>query len=71
MPALLGVAEGEREPLASDRRLGAGLGRMRRDERGLRQDRLPLLAERDQVVAVGTVAVKEDDELPRGLSAKR
>ena len=51
LPALVGVAEGEREPLASDRRLRAGLRRMRRDESGLRQDRLPLPPECDQVVA--------------------
>ena len=32
-PALVRIAEGEREPLLADRRLAAGLRRMRGDER--------------------------------------
>ena len=35
------VGAGKREPLAADRRLAAGLGRMRRDEGGVGQDRRP------------------------------
>ncbi len=36
-PALVGIAESQREPLPSDRRLPAWLGRMRRDEGCVRQ----------------------------------
>ncbi len=61
-PALVGIAEGEPEPLPADRRLPAGLGRMRRDEGGVRQDRLPGAADIDQVVAVGAIAVQENHE---------
>ena len=64
-PALVRVAEGEGEPLPAHRRHPAGLGRMRGDEGGVREPALPLPADLDQVVAVGAVAVQEDDELLR------
>ena len=66
-PALVRIAEGQRKPLPPDRRLAAGLRRMRRDERGVRQQRLPGAADVDQVVAVGAVAVQEHDQ-PLGLA---
>ena len=53
----------EREPLPAHRRAGAALGRVRRDEGGVRQQRAPLLAELDQILAVGAVAVQEHHEL--------
>src|SRR5690606_26920672 len=55
-------AEGQREPLAADRRLAAGLRRMGRDEGGFRQQTLPGAAEIDEVVAVGAIAVKENHQ---------
>ena len=61
-----GAAQGE--PLPAHRRSGAALGRVRRDERRLGRQRAPLLAERDQVVAVGAVAVQENHELPSGAA---
>ena len=64
-PALVGIAEGQREPLPADRRLAAGLRRVRRDEGGVRQQALPGAADLDQVVAVGAIAVQEHDELAR------
>ena len=67
-PALVGIAERQREPLPADRRLAAGLGRMRRHERGVRQHRLPGAADVDQVVAVGAIAVQEHHEA-LGLAA--
>ena len=38
---------------------------MRRDEGGIGQELLPLLADLDEVVAVCAIAVQEDDELLR------
>src|SRR5579862_7193176 len=65
-PALIWIAEGERKPLATDRRLAARLRRMGRYEGRVRQRLLPGAADVDQVVAIGAVAVQEDDKLPRG-----
>ena len=62
-PALVGIAHRERKPLPADRRLAAGLRCVRRDERGVRQQPLPGATDLDQIVAVGAVAVQEDDEL--------
>ena len=45
------------------RRLPARPRRVRRDERGMRQGARPFPPQADQVVAVGTIAVKEHDEL--------
>jgi hypothetical protein len=42
---------------------------MRGDESGLRQNLLPGAADLDQVVAVGAIAMQEDDELLRGTGA--
>lgn len=36
---------------------------MRSDKSGIRQQNLPLFAKGDQVVAVGAIAVQEDDQL--------
>ena len=66
-PALVGIAEGEREPLPADRRLAARLRRMRRHEGGLRQQRLPGAADLDEVVAVGAIAVQEHHQLARAV----
>ena len=52
-------------------RAGAGLGRMRRDEGGVGQQRLPLPADVEEVVAVGAIAVQEDDEAAGGAGAGR
>ena len=59
VPALVRIAEGERNHCRPDRRLAARLGRVRRDEGGVRQQALPGAADVDQVVAVGAVAVQE------------
>ena len=70
-PAFVRIAEGQRKPLPADRRLAARLGRMRRDESGLRQNLLPSAADLDQVVAVGAIAMQEDDELSGRAGAWR
>ncbi len=70
VPAFIGIAEGEREPLPADRRLAAGLRRVRGHEGGLRQESLPGATDIDEVVAVGAIAVQEHDELARGRSAR-
>ena len=70
-PAFIGIAEGEGEPLPPDRRLPARLGRMRRDERRLRQQLLPHPANLDEVVAVGAVAVQKHDQLARRSRQRR
>src|SRR4029079_306332 len=57
------IAERQIEPLPSHRRHAAWLWRMGGDKRGMRQRPRPFAAQRDQVVAVGTIAVKEHDEL--------
>ena len=62
VPALVRRAGEQRKPLPPGRRLAARLGRMRRDERGVRQQPLPGPADVDQVVAVGAIAVQEHDE---------
>ena len=49
--------------LPADRRLTARLRRMRRGECGVRHEDLPRPADLDQVVAVGPIAMQEDDEL--------
>src|SRR5438034_8081207 len=69
-PAFIRIAEGEREPLPADRRLGAGLWRVRGDERGVRQQALPGAADVDEVVAVGAIAVQKHDELARRARAR-
>ena len=49
----------------------AGIGRVRRHEGGVRQQRLPGAADIDEVVAVGAIAMQEDDELARGAARLR
>ena len=71
VPALVRIAEGERKPFAPHRRLSARARRVRRDERRLRQQRLPRPADLDQVVAVGAIAVHEHDQLARGSAFRR
>src|ERR1700733_8464985 len=65
-PALIWIAKGQSKPLASDRRLPASFRGVRRDERRVRQQRLPGAADLDQIVAVGAIAVEKNDELPCG-----
>ena len=55
----------ERKPLPAHRRAAARLRRMRRDERRVGQQRSPLSAKFDQIIAVGAVAVEEDHQLAR------
>src|SRR5215218_4563570 len=69
-PALVRVAEGEGKPLPPSAAHGHQLRRMRRDEGGVRKPALPLPPDLDQVVAIGAVAVKEDDELLRPPGAR-
>ena len=70
-PALARIAERQRKPFAPHRRLPARPRRVRRDEGGVGQQALPGAADIDQVVAVGAVAVQEDDELLRFARARR
>ena len=58
----LEVAQGKREPLPADRRLGAGFRRVRGYEGGVRKDRLERAADIDEVVAVGAIAMQEDHQ---------
>src|SRR5689334_24239229 len=60
---LAGIAEGQVEPLPAQRRHGAALGGVRRDEGRVRQEASPFAAQADQIVAVGAVAMQEHDEL--------
>src|SRR5262249_24999714 len=71
IPALGRIAEGQWEPRAAHRRLSAGTRRMRRDEGGVLQERLPGAADLDQVVAVRAIAVHEHDELARRAVLRR
>src|SRR5262249_27432799 len=69
-PAFVGIAEGQRKPLLADRRLPAWLRRVRRNKRGVRQQRLPRAPDLDEIVAVGAVAVQKHDKLMRGARAR-
>lgn len=62
-PAFIRVGDGQMKPLASPWRMGARLGRVRRDKRRSRQQVAPLLADRDQIVAVCAISVQKDNEL--------
>ncbi len=64
-PAFVWVAHGQTEPLAAAWGLGARLGRVRRDKCRAGHQIPPLLADRDQIVAVGAISVQKDDELFR------
>src|ERR1700730_11797319 len=64
-PAFAWVAHGQTEPLAAARGLGARLGRGRRDKCRAGPQIPPLLADRDQIAAVGAISVQKDDELFR------
>src|ERR1700732_162427 len=64
-PAFVGVAHGQTEPLAAAWGLGAGLGRIRRDKCRAGYQIPPLLADRDQIIAVGAISVQKDNELFR------
>ena len=66
-PAFARVAHRQTEPLASARDLAAGFRRVRRDKGSAGQQISPLLADRDQIVAVGAISVQKDDELIRPL----
>jgi hypothetical protein len=64
-PAFVWVAHGQTEPLAAAWGLGARLGRVRRDKCRAGHQISPLLADRDQIVAVGAISMQKDDELFR------
>ncbi len=65
-----GVAALEAEPLPAERHRLAREWRVRRDKFGIGQQRLPFRREADEVVAVGAIAVEQDDEL-LGLAVLR
>jgi hypothetical protein len=62
-PLLIGIAHRQREPLPPRSRLGAGFGGMRRDKSSIGQKILPLFGYRNKIIAIGTVAMQEDDKL--------
>ena len=66
-PAFARVAHGQTEPLPPARGLAARLGRIRRDKCGARHKISPLVADCDQIVAVGAISVQKDDKLLRPL----
>ncbi len=70
-PALVLVAHRQREPLASPRRLQAGLGRIGREESRIRHKTLPLLGDGDQIRSIGAIAMQEHDELLRRARFRR
>src|SRR5690606_27187011 len=61
----------EAEPLPTERSELTGKGSVGRDERRVGQQPPPMRRESDQVVAVGTIAVQQDDELLRRGPAGR
>src|SRR5262249_36769798 len=61
-PALVGIAETQRKPLPARGCLGAGLRRVRRNKRGLRQQPLPGAADVNEILAVGAIAVEKHDQ---------
>ena len=67
----LGTPVLQGEPLVAERRHVAGLGPVRRDERGMRQELRQRRRQADQVVAVGADAVQQDDELSCGAASRR
>src|SRR4029078_3696619 len=69
-PALFRVAERKRKPFASHGGLSAGPRSMWRHERGIGHNDLPCTAGRNQVVAVGAIAVEEDHKLTRASRAR-
>ncbi len=62
-PAFARVAHGQTEPLAPAWDLAAGLRRVGRDKGRVGHQIPPLLADRDQIIAVGAIAVQKYDEL--------
>src|SRR5262245_37552532 len=62
-PALVRIPECQRKPFAAHRRLSAGARRVWRNECGIGQQALPGAPNLDQVVAIGTVAMKKDHQL--------
>src|SRR6185503_3880466 len=69
-PALVLRPRKEWKPLLANRRLAARLGRVRRHERGVRQQALPGAPDLDEVVAVGAIAVEEDHKSTRASRAR-
>ena len=61
-PILAGIAHGEPEPLQRAGHAGDRLRRIGRDERRTRERAPPFVAQRDQIVAVGAVAVQQHDQ---------
>src|SRR5262249_18815543 len=62
-PALVRIAESEREPFTSDRRLAAGTWCMWRDKCSIGQESLPGASDVDQIVAVSAIAMQENHQL--------
>src|SRR5580704_15089508 len=70
-PAFVRIAKGQRKPLPADGRHTAGFGRVWRHERRLRHQPLPGLADIDEVIAVGAIAMQEYNELARRPRTRR
>src|SRR5690606_30392753 len=61
--ALDHVVEVDRKPLVAEGILSAAGGRVWREEQGVGEEFGPVLAEADEVLAIGAVAVEDEDEL--------
>ena len=68
-PILAGITQREREPLQAAVHAGDGLGSIGGHERGIGQPLPPAVAQSDEIVAVGAVAVQQHHQ--RGRRAPR
>src|SRR5690606_6667717 len=68
LPALGIAANLKVPPLAARRVLTAGLGGVRGDELGAGQSGSPFAAKTDQILAVGAIAMKKNDERSCGAA---
>ena len=71
LPASARIGAIDAEPLPAHRRLGAGSRRIGRDEGCVRQPLPPRMADVDQIVAVGAIAMQQHDELSGGAGERR
>src|SRR5262249_18387584 len=69
-PSFFRIAKCQRKPFAAHRCLSARAGRVRRNECSVGQKALPGASNVDQVVTVGAIPMKKDDQLARASRAR-